>query len=114
MIAWQIDFRALWDNDKDGRERYAQAAKLFGTEIEVKNLRLLPPASANSKRIIQDLFDGTDLVKIRSELGLSDTCAFEHTIHALFYSPQRAELVAGMSQVTKQNFKQLFECLSLD
>ena len=113
MVAWQIDFRALWDNDDEGKKRYAQAGQLFGVRVAERNLRLLPIATGGTKRIMQDLFEGTDLVTIRAELGLQNDCSFERTLHALFYSPRRAELTQMVCQRTKQNFEQLFDSLSL-
>ncbi len=113
MIAWQVDFRALWDNDDEGKKRYAQAAQLFGVHVAERNLRLLPMPPGATKRIMQNLFEGTDLVKIRNELSVQFDCSFERTLHALFYSPRRAELTQMVSQRTKQNFEQLFDSLSL-
>jgi len=113
MIAWNIDFRALWDNDPDGRKYYEQAVKCFGDEIANKHFRLLPSHSTNGRRIMQNLFEGQDLVNVRLELGLQSNCSFDHTLHALFYSSRRDELVNGMSQTTKRNFEELFEALSL-
>ncbi|MGO9618366.1 MAG: ATP-dependent nuclease, partial [Bryobacteraceae bacterium] len=113
LIAWQVEFRALWDNDDEGRKQHARAVELFGPEVATRNLRLLPAPPGAKKWIMQNLFDGADLVKIRTELELSPDCSFERAIHALSYSPRRTELVQAMSQTTKQNFEQLFGSLSL-
>jgi predicted ATPase len=113
LIAWQVDFRALWDNDDEGRAKYEQAVQLFGSKTAEHSLRLLPAGSQGKRRIMQDLFDGSDLVKIRRELALSPDCSFDRTLHAVFYSPRRAELVQAMSQKTKANFEELFQSLSL-
>jgi ABC-type cobalamin/Fe3+-siderophores transport system ATPase subunit len=113
MIAWQVDFRALWDNDAEGQRRFAEASEYFDSEISRNNLRLLPATKRGGKRIMQDLFDGGDLKRIRSELGLAGNCSFERTLHALFYSSRRTELVSGMSEATVKNFSDLFEALSL-
>jgi len=111
LIAWQVDFRALWDNDVEGRAKYEQAGVLFGTEITARYFRLLP--SKGAKRIMQDLFDGSDLVNVRTELELPRDSSFQQTLHSLFYSPRRTEIVQAMSPVTKQNFEDLFTSLSL-
>jgi len=113
LIAWQVDFRALWDNDDEGRAKYERAGELFGPTIAEQNFRLLPAGSRGHRRIMQDLFDGADLVSVRNKLELAQDCSFERTIHALFYSPRRAELVQAMCQTTKQNFEELFQSLSL-
>jgi len=112
LIAWQVDFRALWDNDDEGRKKCDEAGRLFGPETAARNLRLLP-GSPGQRRIMQDLFEGMDLANVRTELDLGRDCSFERTLHALFYSPRRGELVQAMSQATKHNFEELFESLSL-
>jgi hypothetical protein len=107
LIAWGIDFRALWDNDPEGRRKFKEAAGYFGPEIERLNLRLLPGGSRGGRRIMQSLFDGQDLARLREELGLANNCSFERTLHALFYSARKNELVACMSQATARNFDEL-------
>ncbi|MGO8813071.1 MAG: hypothetical protein ACLQVG_00180 [Terriglobia bacterium] len=114
MIAWRIDFRALWDNDPEGQSKFYQASERFGSEIAARNLRLLPLHQRGDRRIMQNLFDGRDLTRIRTELCIPSDCSFERTLQVLFYSERRAELVAGMSAATKRNFEELFESLSLD
>lgn len=113
LLAWQVDFRALWDNDPEGRRKYNEASELFGEEIARRFFRLLPTEQVGTKRIMQDLYDGQDIVSIRSALGLSDSCSFERTIHSLFYSSRRSELVQGVSPKTKQQFECLYDSLSL-
>jgi hypothetical protein len=113
MIAWQIDFRALWDNDSEGQAKFQQASERFGSEITHKNLRLLPLSVKGGRRIMQNLFGGQDLTDIRTALGLSSDCSFERTLHALFYSPRKAELVKRMTEQTRSNFAELFDSLTL-
>ena len=114
MIAWQIDFRALWDNDLEGRDKHNQAAGFFGEEIASRYLKLLPATQTNGRRIMQNLFHGQDLAHVRGELGLAGNCSFERTLHALFYSPRKAELVKGMSEQTKSSFAELFDSLGIE
>ena len=113
LVAWQVDFRALWDNDPEGRRKHTEAADIFGEEIARRYFRLLPMEPGVSKRIMQDLYDGQDLVTIRSALGLAASCSFERTIHSLFYSPLRSELVQKFSPRTRQNFEALYASMSL-
>ena len=113
LIAWQVEFRVLWDNDEEGRSRHAQALDLFGAEIAARTFRLLSTVPGRQRRIMQDLFDGTDIVMVRTELDLPHDSSFEQMLHALFYSPRRGELVQAMGQYTKRNFEQLFDALSL-
>ncbi len=112
MIAWQISFRALWDNDDAGRKAKRNTETLFGSEIAEKCFFLLP-ASQGTKRIMQNLFDPHDLKLFREELGIPES-SFEKTIAALFFSPQKGELVAKISQKTRANFEELFRSLNLD
>lgn len=114
MIAWQVKFRALWDNDGEGRSKLSDARELFGEEIASRYFRLLPSPASDSTRIIQNLFEGSDLTHVRKRLGLATHCSFERTIQALFYSQLRNELVSEMSTATKENFEELFQSLSLD
>lgn len=113
LIAWQIDFRAIWDNDEEGRKKHADAARLFGPEIATEKFRLLPLRGTGRHRIIQNLFDGNDLSAIRAALGLARDCSFERTICALFYSQDRDRLVRSLSSNTRDNFDGLFDSLGL-
>lgn len=112
MIAWQISFRALWDNDDAGRTAKRNTEDLFGSDIAEKSFFLLP-APQGTKRIMQDLFDPNDLKLFREGLGIPES-SFEKTIAALFFSPQKGELVARISQTTRANFEELFRSLNLD
>jgi ABC-type cobalamin/Fe3+-siderophores transport system ATPase subunit len=112
MIAWQISFRALWDNDDAGRKAKRNAEDLFGSDIAEKYFFLLP-APQGTKRIMQNLFDPHDLKLFREELEIPES-SFEKTIAALFFSPQKGELVAKISQKTRANFEELFRSLNLD
>jgi hypothetical protein len=114
MIAWQIKFRALWDSDAEGRKKHSEAAELFGSDIATRYFRLLPSPQADGKRIMQNLFEGSDLVQIRKELKIAPDCSFERTIQALFYSPEKIRIVASIGADTKTNFELLFASLSLD
>jgi len=113
MLAWQVQFWALWDNDEDGRRCHGDATRLFGTEIASRRFRLIPKTDENAKRILQDLFDGPDIRMIREELSLPSNSGFDKTISALYYSPRRAELVGRISGATKSRFEELFTSLEL-
>jgi hypothetical protein len=113
MIAWQVEFRALWDNDAEGRKQYAHAQTLFGESIAEKSLRLLPCSTPNCRWIMQNMFEGGDLAEIRKELGLAQDTAFERTVLTLFYSSARNSIVEKISQMTKKRFEELYESLSL-
>jgi hypothetical protein len=114
LIAWSVDYRALWDNDPEGQKHYARAVEAFGEEVAKDRFFLLPlGASGSRKRILQNLFDGADLKLIRSELGLGRSPGFDQTIRSLFYSPDRANILKKVSAKTKQNFKEVFVMMGL-
>jgi hypothetical protein len=113
MIAWQLDFRALWDNDTEGRKQHAQAQALFGDSIAERSLRVLPCDTPNCRWIMQSMFDGSDIVLIRQELSLAEDVSFERTMLALFYSSAKQSIVGRMTDVTKTRFEELFKHLGL-
>ncbi len=112
MIAWQINYKALWDNDDEGRKEKDLAEKFFG-EIEANsNFYLLPHKTSRTKKtILQNLFTGNDLVMIKDELGLNRNSSFEKTILSLFYSKNKNKILKKISKDTKGNFKKVFDLL---
>jgi hypothetical protein len=113
MIAWQINFRALWDNDVKGRESLADATAHFGEEVAQNRFRILPKVPAHRQRILQDLFIGEDLVMLRRELSLPTDADFKKTIAAWFFSSRRNELLADMTQLTRDNFEGVYTALDI-
>lgn len=113
LIAWQVEFRAVWDNDKEGRTRYQDAKVRFGDEVARRSLRLLPSEKPEGSRILQSLFDGSDLSMFRTELGLAPDSSFERTLHTVFYSPRRGELMRKVGTKTRHAFEEVFESLDL-
>jgi len=114
LIAWRVDFRALWDNDEEGRRAKGRAAKVFGEEIDRRHFLLLPLKGPRArKRILQDLFAGDDLPMARRELGLPKNASFEKTIMLLYYDARREDILAKISLQTRQNFDEVFDHLRL-
>lgn len=114
LIAWQANFWALWDNDEKGRENKTTATDQFGDEIAGRRFRLLPLPEGHSKRILQNLFDGSDLSLIRERLGLSTEVSFDKAIAALFYSSDRADILRSLSQATRDSFAFALDSLEID
>lgn len=114
MIAWHAKYFALWDNDGAGRDSRAQAEKHFGLEEANTHFRFLPPHGKGKKRILQDLFRGSDMRMIRSKLGIPTNTGFEKTIVSLFYSPQRAQVLGDMSPETHKAFAEVFALFDED
>lgn len=112
MIAWHIDYRALWDNDAEGREEKKSAEEFFGETEASNNFYLLPHKTPRTKNtILQNLFNGEDLKMIKDELGLNKNSAFEKTILSLFYSKNKNEILKKISKETRDNFKKVFNLL---
>lgn len=108
LVAWQIDFRALWDHDAEGQARLEEAKRAFGEDIASRHFHLLPLSGKTKRRILQDLFDGSDLAFIRSALGLARNTSFERTLQAFFYSPERGAIRGRLGARTIQNFQNLY------
>lgn len=112
MIAWQVDFRAMWDFDDEGRNKFEKASEIFGDEIAKNKLRMLP-SNGKKNKILQNLFDGNDMTMLRSELELSSNSSFERVLHTFFYSDRREELLNKIGPSTKKNFEDVFANLNL-
>ena len=112
MIAWGLNYKALWDNDIDGKKAKKEAEIFFGKE-EAKRFYLLPLKSNRSKKcILQNLFHGDDIKLIKQKLTLPKNTSFEKVILNLFYSDCKKEVVENISIHTQQNFKEVFEILN--
>ncbi|MBI5214462.1 MAG: AAA family ATPase [Ignavibacteriae bacterium] len=107
MIAFEVDFRVLWDNDSSGNISYEKAKTFFGDEMANKHFFLLPSKNGK-KRILQDLFEPIDLSMINNALQLNDKVSFEKKISSLFFDESKNEIVKKISQKTKDNFNNVF------
>jgi energy-coupling factor transporter ATP-binding protein EcfA2 len=103
MIAYEVDFRVLWDNDPEGRFGFDKAKKFFGDEMSSRYFYLLP-SSTGKKKILQDLFESIDLNLIIQELGLSTNLSFEKKVSQLYYSKHKNRIIQKISRQTKDNF----------
>lgn len=108
MIAWQKNYVALWDNDKEGIDEKTKAENIFN-EIESKRFFALPKTARQKKKILQNLFEGGDLNLIRTELGIPSNTNFNKTIIALYFSDKKDDILNKLSENTKNNFKEVFD-----
>jgi hypothetical protein len=106
MISIQKDYRALWDNDIEGKKEKDLTTVYFGDE-EAKKFILLSKGSQR-KVIMQDMFEGTDLKLIKSELGIPTNSSFEKTILTWYYSKSQKVIFSKISGATKENFQRLY------
>ena len=111
MIAWRIDYRALWDSDNAGQKAKTKAVQTFG-EMEAKGRFFdLSAASQSKARILQDMFSGSDISKIKKELGLPSDVGFDKTIAMLFYASNRQDILNEISAATRNSFEVAFTSL---
>ena len=95
-----------------GRSEKSKAEKLFG-ERESKDRFFLIPKNRGKNRILQNLFEGEDLQRIREQLGIPRNSSFEKTIAALHFAPEKANIMAKISDQTRRNFDELYASLRL-
>ena len=113
MIAWRVPYKALWDNDDEGRQAFDDANNFFG-EGGGDHLHLIPIANSRTKkRVIQDLIEGDDVKNIRTMLGLPNNTSIGKTISALFYSQEKDQIVDRFSEKTINNFNHLIASLGI-
>lgn len=107
MIAFEVNFKVIWDNDEVGLRNYSNAKSFFGNEIAERHFNLLPSVN-NKKRILQDLFNSSDLHLIKTELNLDNDVSFERKISSLYFSDKRQEILNKISEITIGNFREVF------
>lgn len=114
LIALDVPFKALWDNDKEGHDAQRRAEKHLGSEIAKRHFRTLPLRGTGAKkRIMQDLFDGDDLRTIRTALDIPYNAQFDKTIMLLFYNPDRETILDQLTGQTQSNFDALLTMLDM-
>lgn len=114
MIAWQVRYKVLWDNDKDGIACKKKAEKHFGEKEGEGRFYLLPMGNERkNKRIIQDVFDGQDMSMIKNELELPKNTSFDKTITSLYYSDNRENVINNISARTINNINEIFDLMDL-
>jgi len=111
MIAWRIEYRALWDNDAAGSKAKAKAESTFGGTEANGRFFDLSTASQSKAKILQDMFEGTDIARIKAELALPIETSFDKLIATLFYAPNRQDIVNQISTATKRAFETVFTTL---
>lgn len=104
------NYVAIWDNDVEGTKEYKKACKKFG-EIEAERFSQLPRLGRHT-RIMQQMFEGEELSRIRKNIGLSPDSDFEKTIATLYFSkPNKEKIKESLSEKTRENFSTLEKIL---
>ncbi len=116
MIAWQVEFYALWDNDDSGRNAKQKAEEHFGQEMAQQRFYLLLPPSGTTKNRckLEDLFAELDKDLIMRELGIPQGADFKKVIASLYYAPNREDILGKISQVTSANFDAVFTMMGIN
>jgi len=107
MIAAQINYRVLWDNDDEGRRCLQKARKIFG-EAESSKFRMLPITDNKPDRRLEDLFSAEDIAVIKANLEIQET-TFEKMIAALYYNRGREKILDLLSIATKKRFETILD-----
>jgi len=110
MIAFDVNFKVLWDNDPAGSMGYEKAQKYFGIEMSKNHFFLLPTLNGR-KTVLQNLFNPNDIALISSELQLPDETSFDKKISSLFFNNNKNRILKKFSQKTKDNFESVFNML---
>ncbi len=105
MIFLGKNYAVLWDNDKDGIEAFDAAKKQLGSSESEKWTFYSLPKKRGKKVILQNLFEGVDLKLIKEKLNLPSNSSFTKTIATLYNYNDKDEILAEISDKTKQNFK---------
>lgn len=111
LIAYQIPYVAIWDNDKEGQKWYKEAVNVFGP-VESQNFLLLPGFdNKNDRRRMEEMISAEDYFYLKESLGLSETTNYSGILFALKQLPQveRKKILAGISQMTKLIFEHFFK-----
>lgn len=110
LLAWGVDYRALWDNDEEGREKFEQASSYFGAEEANRSFRLIPLRN-KKKRRLEELFDDADLSRMKSACNLPNSAKFNKVLLAVYYSVDRKLILDSLGTDTKKAFEEVFKSL---
>jgi hypothetical protein len=105
LIAWRVPYKALWDNDDEGRKQRDKAEKHFGSVEAARHFALLPRKTSRAKNtIIQDLLHPDDIALIKSELKLPRNTSFDKTVSVMYFDPDRDQIIRKVSADTHAAF----------
>jgi predicted ATP-dependent endonuclease of OLD family len=110
-IAWGLNYAALWDNDEEGNRERQLASNFFGQK-EAQKFMSLPLFGRKKSSILQDLFEGDDIGKIKALLGISNNSSFEKMVATLFFHKNREVILGKVSEATQQRISQVLSLIS--
>ena len=92
LLGFKIDYVALWDNDPEGLLNLGKATTFFGELEKEKHFFTLPIDKLGQKKIVQNLFDGTDLKMFKSELNIGKKLHLKKQFPAFIFQMKRMKL----------------------
>ena len=106
LNAFGRHYAAIWDNDPEGRKVKRRAESVFGPNEAVR-FDLLPSRNGGKDRVMEQMFETSDLDILRQGLKLPTDSTYESIISGLFYAPPklREGLIDRVGSTTKQNFE---------
>lgn len=109
-IFWGVNYCAIWDNDTEGRTEKMKAEKHYG-ESESGRLLLYPKIGKGTDTILQDLFSGNDLQKVRKILKIPENTSFKKTIMTWYYEGKGLKIFEKLSKKTQQNLEETMKLI---
>ena len=108
LIAYNKEYLALWDNDREGKKVLGKAKVKFGLE-ESKRFALLPDIKNRGKIRMEEMIASEDYHKLCKCLKLPDDTSYENIICSLYYSDTkiRKSAIRELGNETKCNFEAL-------
>ncbi len=107
FLAYNKDYVALWDCDKEGKRARGRASKLFGAYESEKFLLLPEHLKQNGNVRMEDMIDDIDYQMLKIELHLSSDANYEQVMRQLFFATNRNDIIVKASARTKENFSTL-------
>lgn len=104
MLFMKKKFVAIWDNDVEGRSQY-QKAQVHFDMLGQKHLMLLPNLDNRKKIIIQDLFDGNEVMEYKKKNDLNKSISFEKFVMHLYYNEKKTVMLPEIFVNTKEHFR---------
>lgn len=105
FIAYQKEYLALWDNDKEGKAALGKAKNKFG-EKEACNFVLLPNLHEKAKVRMEEMIEAADYSTLKTMLKLPGDSTYESIISELYFTKpkERENVIKKLSDETKKNF----------
>jgi len=104
MLTYNKTFKALWDNDEEGRKNKNRATKDF--DLDDKNLKLLPLENRDKRRM-EDMFTKKDFQTMIELLRMPENATYETIVSSLYFSSSKIkqDVLKKISDETKSSFQ---------